>query len=189
MFRPNLGLLAAVGIVLVGSLVFLIWRSWKQKETSVAEQKFLLLIAVNTALAPALTFLTAYLLRPTLGVTIASTIGAGGLSISILSRAHGVTLGHEGLYRRVRNLIAYYAYLFLLLSQFPKFHVALTWYLGDPGRAQLALVMALLIPAFATLMAARPGTDEWSRWWPIRQWSALFLVGLLSLWMWLTWKR
>lgn len=189
MFRPNLPLLATVGLVLVGSLIYLIWRSWKNEETTVAEQKALLGIAANAVLAPILTFLTAFLVRPTLGITAAAAVAATGLSLFVLPRIHGNALGHEGLYRRVRNLVAYYAYLFLLLSQFPKFHVALTWYLGDPGRAQLALVTALLVPAFATLVTARPGPDEWGRWWPIRQWSALFLIGLLSLWMWLTWPR
>jgi hypothetical protein len=182
-FRPNLILLAAIGAVLISSLLFLIWRSWHAEGTSASEQKNLLLVALNTALVPLTTLSVGLVLRPRLGILAAVTLAALGASLWVLSRAHATVLGHDGLYRRVRNLSAYYAYLFFLLSQFPKVHVTLSWYLGDPARAQLLLVGALFVPALAALLAARPSGEEWGRWWPIRQWSALFLISCLAAWM------
>ncbi len=188
-FQPNFLLLGIVGAVLIGSLVFLIYRSWHQETSTAVEQRALLGVAVNIALAPASTFAVGYLARPTLGGLAAFTLIAAAVSLILLSRIHDDTLGQEGLYRRVRNLSFYYAYLFFLLSQFPKLHVTLSWYLADPGKAHLALLLALLLPGLLILAAAKPAEAEWSKWWPIRQWSALFLVCLLTAWMWLTWPR
>lgn len=188
-FQPNFLLLGITGAVLVGSLVYLIYRSWHQETSTALEQRALLGVALNIALAPGATFAVAYLVRPTLGVLGVFTLIFTAVSLILLSRIHGEALGQEGLYRRVRNLSFYYAYLFFLLSQFPKLHVTLAWYLGDPGRAHLFLLLGLLLPGFATLAAAKPAVGEWSKWWPIRQWSALFLICLLTSWMWLTWPR
>jgi hypothetical protein len=189
LFRPNFYLLGAVGTVLVVSLGWLIWRSWHQEGTNADEQRALLGVALNVMLGPAAVFAVAYLIRPTLGILAAFTLVASAVSLILLPRIHGTTLGDEGLYDRVRNLSFYYSYLFLLLSQFPKIHVTLAWYLADPGRAQLALLGALMIPGVILLAASRPSQEEWRKWWPIRQWSALFLVLLLSSWMALTFQR
>lgn len=188
-FQPNYLLLFAVGAVLVGSLAVLIWRSWHEEGTTADEQRALLGVAANIILAPAATFTIAFLVRPTLGILAVFTLVATAVSFLLLSRIHEGVLGEEGLYRRVRNLSAYYAYLFFLLSQFPKLHVTLAWYLADSGRAHLVLLAALLIPGLVTLVSAKPSESEWGKWWPIRQWSALFLICLLTLWMWLTWQR
>ncbi len=184
--KPDFIMLGIVGAALVGSLVVMIRRAWIDPKSSRAEQKALLGVATNIALAPASTLATAYLVRPTLGLLAVGALIFTAVSIVLLSRIHGEVLGHEGLYRRVRNLVFYYSYLSFLLSQFPKIHVTLAWYLADPGKAHVVLLAALLIPGFFSLATARPGAEEWTRWWPIRQWSALFLVVLLGLWMGLT---
>lgn len=189
LFQPDFFLFGAVGIILVASLIFLIWRSWHHEGTSPAEQRALLGVATNIALAPAFTFAVAVLAHPTLGILAGLTLIATVVSLVLLARIHGAALGHDGLFRRVRNLTLYYSYLFFLLSQFPKIHVTLAWYLADPGQAHVILLAALLIPGFVTLATARPSSEEWGKWWPIRQWSALFLILLLSLWMAVTLPR
>lgn len=181
--RPNFPLLILVGIALVGALGVLIWRSWKSDSTSAAEQRALLMVALNAALAPALTLAVGLLLRPTLGEMAATAILSTVLSLYLLAKAHGDLLGRGGLYGRVRGLIVYYTYLFFLLCQFPQVHAVLTILLGDAANAHAVLLLALFLPAFAGLVMSRPSREEWPRWWPIRQWSALFMVGLLSIWM------
>ena len=181
--QPNIIFLGAVGVVLVGSLAFLIWRSWHQEGTSLAEQRALLAVGANIAFAPAATLVIALLLRPTLGILGGFTLIATTISLALLPKIHGNILGGDGLFRRVRNLTLYYSYLFLFLSQFPKIHVTVAWYLADSGRAHGILLAALFLPGLLTLVSARPAGEEWRKWWPIRQWSALFLVCLLALWM------